>query len=421
MIGGAGGWNLPGHKLEDDHQRRVSVHYNSRPHPPPAHSSLAPAKSPSLYSGYKSDPKHDQIRGAPAGFRAEQSYGVSKSSSPSPGPYHHQSHRGPSPHHSTSPHPPHPAPSPNERYPGNYKSGYPAAHSPHPPRIQLGSPSPLSSYSKSSSLISPSAKSDPGQTRPPSSGPPPAHGGSKTLGVHWPPHRLTPPRPASATSLPPPVNGDLAPLDLGSNKRKSELNGGQTSALPQKSARLEPVSPSQGQLHRVTEPSTLGNSVLAAEATPITSVVNTALANTEASIVTSAPVEETSETQQPQAQDEFKYVHKLKKAWIKNFVQEPDNNESTSKGHSSVSSSNSNSNVTSPQLTRSTPSPVGSTKSNSSNKGFPSAVKSASEDLKVNGQDQDNDQEDEAGKITTVDDDLKFDPEVDLTETKNSE
>ena len=439
MGGGlGGGWaSLPGdsrHKFEDDrrlmeeHQRRSSVSYSR---PPPAHSSMAPgpAKSPSLYpghvSGYKSESasKHDHHRsipGAPAGFRVDQSYGGSgpKVSSPSPMPVYHQSqHRGPSPHHrgpsphlSTSPHP-----SPTDRY-SSFKSGYPGAHSPHPPRSQMSSPSPnpLTSYHKSAQLISPSAKSDPGQTRPPSSGPPPAHGGSsKPLPVSWPPHRLSqssqppPPRPASATSLPPPVNGDLAPLDLGSNKRKSELNGGQTSALPQKSARLEPVSPSQGQLHRVTEPSTLGNSVLAAEATPITSVVNTALANTEASIVTSAPVEETSETQQPQAQDEFKYVHKLKKAWIKNFVQEPDNNESTSKGHSSVSSSNSNSNVTSPQLTRSTPSPVGSTKSNSSNKGFPSAVKSASEDLKVNGHDNDNDIEDEDDDFSSDNEDSK--------------
>ena len=420
MIGGAGGWNLPGHKLEDDHQRRVSVHYNSRPHPPPAHSSLAPAKSPSLYSGYKSDPKHDQIRGAPAGFRAEQSYGVSKSSSPSPGPYHHQSHRGPSPHHSTSPHPPHPAPSPNERYPGNYKSGYPAAHSPHPPRIQLGSPSPLSSYSKSSSLISPSAKSDPGQTRPPSSGPPPAHGGSKALGVHWPPHRLTPPRPASATSLPPPTpNGEVAPLDLGSNKRKSEAPSGQDSVMSQKSARIETLSPT-GQLHRVTEPSTLGTSVLAAEATPITSVVNTAVVSTEC--VTSLPSEELNiksdeksseeiiikseekhEAESSKPPEEFKYVHKLKKAWIKNFVAEPDNENSTKLGGSSVSTSTSSSGVTSPQLHRSTPSPAGSTKSTSSNKGFPSAVKSASEDLKLNG--HDNDQENDE------DDDLSSDNE----------
>ena len=68
----------------------------------------------------------------------------------------------------------------------------------------------------------------------------------------------------------------MAPLDLGSNKRKSEsvVNG---VLEPHKSARLEVVSPNGGQLHRVTEPSTLGNSVLAAEATPITSVVNTAI------------------------------------------------------------------------------------------------------------------------------------------------
>merc|ERR1719495_1307526 len=148
---------------------------------------------------------------------------------------------------------------------------------------------------------------------------------------------MTPPRPASATSLPPP-NGDVAPLDLGSNKRKSEAPSCQESVMSQKSARMETLSPT-GQLHRVTEPSTLGTSVLAAEATPITSVVNTAVVSTECA--TSLPSEElnikpdeesceeitikSEEKQNSKPPEEFKYVHKLKKAWIKNFVAEPDN------------------------------------------------------------------------------------------------
>ena len=422
-MGGTGvpGWahlQSGGHKAEDERdrrlleererqeQRRASVHYSAS-RPPPAHSShspLAPAKSPSLYP--KHDPSLRHIPGAPAGFKVEQSYGSARPvSSPSPGlAYHHQSHRGPSPH-------AHPASS--DRY-GGQRSGYPASqHSPHLPRSQLGSPSPLSmsSYSKSQSLISPSARSDPGQARPPSSGPPPAHGGStKPHHASWPPHRQPPPpRPSSATSLPPPSNGDVVPLDLGSNKRKVEVNGDRGQELS-KSARLEPLSPNHGgQLHRVKEPSTLGNSVLTAEATPITSVVNTAVVNNE---VTTSHTQQTEEAKsEPEkkeaapAPDEFKYVHKLKKAWITKFS-EPDN-ENSNKSSVSASSSSSNSNVTSPQLTRSTPSPVGSTKSTSSTKGFPSAVKSASEDLKINGHDHDLDNEDDEDDFSSDNEDSK--------------
>lgn len=80
--------------------------------------------------------------------------------------------------------------------------------------------------------------------------------------------------------------------------------------------------------------------------------------------------------------DEFKYVHKLKKAWIKEYMPEAEN---TSKPPSSSIPSTPSS-TTSPQLTRATPSPEGSTKSCGSSKGgFPSAVKSAAEALKVNG------------------------------------
>merc|ERR1719232_1971403 len=400
MGAGVPGWShlqSGGSKMEEDRdrrlmedrerqeQRRASVHYPSS-RPPPAHSSLsplAPAKSPSL--GHHPGAGGRHIPGAPAGFKVDQSYGGSRpGSSPSPGlAYHHQSHRGPSPHG---------PPASNDRY-GAQRPGYPASasqHSPHLPRSQLGSPSPLSmsSFSKSQSLISPSARSDPGQARPPSSGPPPAHGGSvKTHPTSWPQHRQPPPpRPASATSLPPPTNGDVVPLDLGSNKRKVDVKGGYELS---KAARLEPLSPSHGgQLHRVKEPSTLGNTVLTAEATPITSVVNTAVVSSEsipASTSSTKPESEQKQAEPVPNPDEFKYVHKLKKAWITKFS-EPDN-ENSNKGSVSGSSSSSNSNVTSPQLTRTTPSPVGSTKSTSSNKGFPSAVKSACEELKITGHD----------------------------------
>jgi lysine-specific demethylase 3 len=125
----------------------------------------------------------------------------------------------------------------------------------------------------------------------------------------------------------------------------------------------------------VTEPSTLGSSVIAAEATPITSVVNTAVVNSEVMIYEQKKSEEAAEPEKKV--DEFKYVHKLKKAWIMKAEAE----SSCAKTPSSNSSS-----TTSPQLTRATPSPEGSTKSCSSSKGgLPSAVKSAAEALKVNG------------------------------------
>ena len=153
----------------------------------------------------------------------------------------------------------------------------------------------------------------------------------------------------------------------------------------------------------------MGNSVLTAEATPITSVVNTAVVNNE---VTTSHTQQTEEaksepekTEAAPAPDEFKYVHKLKKAWITKFS-EPDN-ENSNKSSVSASSSSSNSNVTSPQLTRSTPSPVGSTKSTSSTKGFPSAVKSASEDLKINGHDHDLDNEDDEDDFSSDNEDSK--------------
>ena len=176
-----------------------------------------------------------------------------------------------------------------------------------------------------------------------------------------------------------------------------------------KTARLEAVSPgpASGQLHRVTEPSTLGNSVLAAEATPITSVVNTAVVSSEVSLVKEEAIKTEPQDAGP-APEEFKYVHKLKKAWIKNFVPEPDNENSIkSEARSSASGSASSSGVTSPQQ-RSTPSPAGSTKSTSSNKGFPSAVKSASEDLKVNGHaDHENENDEEEDDFSSDNEDPK--------------
>ena len=102
-------------------------------------------------------------------------------------------------------------------------------------------------------------------------------------------------------------------MDLGSNKRKGDVNGGYELT---KAARLEPLSPSHGgQLHRVKEPSTLGNTVLTAEATPITSVVNTAVVSSEvipASASSTKPEPEQKQAEPVPNPDEFKYVHKLK-------------------------------------------------------------------------------------------------------------
>merc|ERR1712106_554871 len=110
--------------------------------------------------------------------------------------------------------------------------------------------------------------------------------------------------------------------------------------------------------------------------------VNTAVVNTEAIIsekpqsissnensnLTSAsnePTEPSIKTESDAVVDEFKYVHKLKRAWIQSYKPEPDC-ENTNKGsgsgtgsagQNSTSNSSNNSNATSPQLTRSTPSP----------------------------------------------------------------
>ena len=397
---GVPGWSHlhPGAGQLKAEEERGRGHYGQA-RPPPAHHSAGLYPDPRYKADSRSraehQPSHQTIPGAPAGFRADQSYGAVKTTSPSPGPVPGYHRGGPSPH--------------QERPHYRYSS-----------RGQLGSPGPgpqVSPYPKAASLISPSAKSDPGLPRPPSSGPPPAHGGaSKHVPGSWPPHRLgqpshpPPPRPASATSLPPPSNGDVVPLDLGSNKRKVEVNGGgQEAGLSLKTARLEAVSPgpTSGQLHRVTEPSTLGNSVLAAEATPITSVVNTAVVSSEVSLVKEEAIKTEPQEAGP-APEEFKYVHKLKKAWIKNFVPEPDNENSIkSEARSSASVSASSSGVTSPQQ-RSTPSPAGSTKSTSSNKGFPSAVKSASEDLKVNGHaDHENENDEEEDDFSSDNEDPK--------------
>jgi len=300
-------------------------------------------------------------------------------------------------------------------------------------RPKVGSPNLAPTYPKQAGpLSSPSAKSDPGvshsKVAPSQQGPPPAHGGAKPnsalLATNWQSHNkmvqshpspnLSSPRPPSATGSLPPLNGDILPLDLGSTKRKSELNGPLDVHMPQKSARLETLSP-PGQLHRVTEPSTLGNSAISAEATPITSVVNTAVVNTEAIISDkpqSVPLNENSnscsasneqsettiKTESDTPADEFKYVHKLKRAWIQSYKPEPEaesvNKNNGSNGQNSLSNSSNNSNATSPQLARSTPSPVGSTKSTGSGKGFPSAVKSAAEALKVNGHGDPDDEND---------------------------
>merc|ERR1712106_932398 len=389
------------------------------------------------------------------------------------GPSPHLGHLNPaksiSPHSSHSSHH-----SPTERYsgyPSNAKpsypqqsckpqNSYPLQPSPHGPssappymaRPKVGSPNLAPTYPKQAGpLTSPSAKSDPGISHSKSAhnqsqGPPPAHGGVKPnqalLTGNWPPHKmvqshqnpnLTSPRPPSATGSLPPSNGDVLPLplDLGSTKRKSELNGPLDVHMPQKSARLETLSP-PGQLHRVTEPSTLGSSAISAEATPITSVVNTAVVNTEAIIsekppsissnensnLTSASNEQTESSIKVESDpvvDEFKYVHKLKRAWIQCYKPEPDC-ENTNKGsgsgigsagQNSTSNSSNNSNATSPQLTRSTPSPVGSTKSTGSVKGFPSAVKSAAEALKVNGVNGDQEEENDLDDFSSDNEESK--------------
>ena len=159
-------------------------------------------------------------------------------------------------------------------------------------------------------------------------------------------------------------------------------------------------SPASGQLHRVNEPSTLGVQAIGGEATPITAIVNTAalsVTTVSTSGLTATPDEATpSPATSPPVADEGgsskpvapipSYVHKLKKAWIKSYTDPEPSNGGGSKNGSNSGGSGSNSLSTSPQLTRATPSPVGSTKSTGSSKGFPNAVKSAAEALRsVNG------------------------------------
>jgi lysine-specific demethylase 3 len=188
---------------------------------------------------------------------------------------------------------------------------------------------------------------------------------------------------------------------------------------------------SPGQLHRVTEPATLGAQVIGAKATPITSIVNMAALSAAAAptglaggrtTVTSVPAaaarsspssesppppsskepagtgssSETNSAAPPpgRSSGEFTgYVHKLKKAWMMKSFNGDGGAEVTgtpdaaaSNGSDAADSringgagggSGTNSSATSPQLTRATPSPAGSTKSTGSGKGFPSAVRSA--------------------------------------------
>ena len=431
MGASTGSWPGQMSKEEEYAAREMARQYGRAPPPahgppPPAHSKPSGHMDP-RYAQYppkssqpspRSDPKLDHragIPGAPAGFRADQQYGGSRVQAPSPGSYHRgpsPQHRGPSPHlggppahhrGGPSPHHAHMNPakslsphgshhSPTEHYPAypgagqpqpyphsKAPGGYPLQASPHGLSRPMGGSPHLPPTYHMGPMVSPSL-SDPGSSK----GPPPAHSlgpkGSPAPGVgqSWvsTKQELHSPRPSSTASNPPVVNGDLVPLDLGSTKRKCELSI--TTETTQKSARLEPLSPA-GQLHRVTEPSTLGSSVIAAEATPITSVVNTAVVNSEVMIYEQkAKSEEVPEGTATKKVDEFKYVHKLKKAWISAHISETENNIKASP--SSTSS------TTSPQLTRSTPSPEGSTKSCSSSKGgLPSAVKSAAEALKVNG------------------------------------
>lgn len=212
--------------------------------------------------------------------------------------------------------------------------------------------------------------------------------------------------------------------------------------LPLKTSRLddEPLvldaqrltDNSGGQLHRVTEPSTLGAQAIGIEATSIISVVNTAVvssataadpasnrpistvvvgekevgtkaaAGEAASNVSSATANEPAAAAAESKPVFTGYVHKLKKAWMKSYVAEPaasnitdSNGKSAGGGGNSSGGSGNNSVATSPQLTRATPSPAGSTKSTGSGKGFPNAVKSAAEALRVNGYGSDRNKEDE--------------------------
>ena len=123
--------------------------------------------------------------------------------------------------------------------------------------------------------------------------------------------RLTP---GGRPDMHPMVSGphDEQPLDLGApTKRKvSEID----EATPAKAVKLEPQE-NNGMLFKVSEPSVLVNS----EASNITTVENMALKKEEPGPdIKTEPVTPMEAT--PAAPEPMRYVHKLKKAWIKAYT-----------------------------------------------------------------------------------------------------
>lgn len=181
--------------------------------------------------------------------------------------------------------------------------------------------------------------------------PPPAHGGGSYKSSAPPPppvpdhHLPSPfhPRISTPRSAPGAIFGSTVhndsdqPLDLGApTKRKLQT---ESCHGDQKALKVEPNG--SGTLYKVSEPSVLTT----APPSEITTVKNVALDN----------IKKEEVKEEPEEKDNTKYVHKLKKAWIKNYVSEP----------SSAQASPSNSNPCTPppppppsSSVRATPSPA---------------------------------------------------------------
>ena len=184
-----------------------------------------------------------------------------------------------------------------------------------------------------------------------SSGPPPAHSGAGARGL---PMYLPPPPPALSYNTP--VRQPLSaptlmtssaqspdneqPLDLGAPTKRKVVEDDEVppaGGTPAKTVKLEPQ---EGQLFKVSEPSVLVSS----EASNITAVENMAIKKEEPGEVGVAQPKQESPEAEP------KYVHKLKKAWIKQYE------DPTPAKKPSISSENSA--PSTPSNTRATPSPA---------------------------------------------------------------
>ena len=231
-------------------------------------------------------------------------------------------------------------------------ASYPTAYSAPPPaRPKVTSPQVVNLYSKpipARPESVPAIVSGAGSSGGGASGPPPAHS-SLPPGSRAPPptkHLLPPPvahsHPASG---PRPQAEEDMPLDLGAPSKRKLESPELEAVTPAKTVKLE----ENGQLHKVSEPSVLMTSEV-----NITTVENLVL---QPSSTKQEVKEEPSAGGQPASPPQ--YVHKLKKAWIKSYVDEkPANAASDGDTKKGVESSYSSPSTPINNNSRATPSPA---------------------------------------------------------------